>query len=391
LSLFSPWTTLPAIIVVIGMIVSAAFYARKHPLLSFGILFYFLNHLVESSILPLELVFEHRNYLPSFFLFLPLAYGVSRLLTRYRDHRRSIFLLLVVLITAITTVMGLACYDRNKAWKSDYTLWYDAFKKAPGRSRAMTALGVTIGWGKESIPNRHDIAMNLFQRALTLPKARKNETAHLHGNIGLIHAAKGDLPQAIAAYRKALEISSSERKIRFDLVKVLSAIGQWQEAESQLDIMLSDAIATPSDLSYKGLINLWLQKPETALAIFQEVLQADYRDAFVYHSMAVAMDKMNYVDRGKWFLERALEIVEPESRGKLVIYLAMMENRNLANDPIGTKNAAYRLLAEFGLDEVLDTLRQLPFNHNFPPMDTESVSRILNRNLIDIARLVDVP
>jgi tetratricopeptide (TPR) repeat protein len=255
----------------------------------------------------------------------------------------------------------------------------------------MTSLGVAIGWGKESIPSRHDIAMNLFQRALTLPNARKNETAQLHGNIGLIHAAKGDLPQAIAAYRKALEISPSERKIRFDLVKGLAATGQWHEAESQLDIMLSDAVATPSDLSYKGFINLWLQKPETALHIFQTVLHADYRDAFVYHSLAVAMAKMNYIDRGKWFLERALEIVEPESRGKLIIYLAMMENRHLAEDPMGAKNAAYRLLAEFGLDEVLDTLRQLPFHYNYPPMDTEIVSRILNRNLIDIARLVDVP
>ena len=67
-----------------------------------------------------------------------------------------------------------------------------------------------------------------------------------------------------------------------------------------------------------------------------------------------------------------------------------MENRHLAGDANGVKHATYRLLAEYGLDEILDTVRLLPFTHNYPPIDTEMVSRMLSRNLVDIAQTVDV-
>ncbi len=389
LSLIAPWTTLPAIVAVVGLIGFAILCSRKHPLLSFGILFFFLNHLVESTILPLELVFEHRNYLPSFFIFLPVAYAVERLIDRYRVQNRSLSILLVVFATIILTVTGLACYDRNKAWKSDYTLWYSAFQKAPGRARALMALGVAIGWGEEKIPNRHDIALEIFNRALKLPGARKNEKAQIYGNLGLMHVARGELPQAIAAYHQALAISPVERKIRFDLVRALIDLGRWQDAETQIDILLADDVATPSELSYKGFVNLWLEKPDNALRIFQEVLATDYRDAFVYHNMGVVMARLNYPERGKWFLERALEIVEKASRGRMIIFLSLMENRHMIDDANGVKQATYRLLAEYGLDEILDTVRQLPFTRNYPPIDVEMVSRMLGRSLVDIARTVD--
>ena len=68
-SIFSPWTTFPSILVVLFLIIFSLTQVSKRPILAFGILFYFLNHLIESTILPLEIIFEHRNYLPSLFLF----------------------------------------------------------------------------------------------------------------------------------------------------------------------------------------------------------------------------------------------------------------------------------------------------------------------------------
>ncbi len=48
---------------------------RKRPLLAFGILFYYLTHSVESSIIPIrDFAFEHRTYLPNFGLCL-MYYG----------------------------------------------------------------------------------------------------------------------------------------------------------------------------------------------------------------------------------------------------------------------------------------------------------------------------
>jgi hypothetical protein len=42
----------------------AAFWRRRYPLFAFAVLWYVGGHLLESTVIPLELYFEHRNYLP---------------------------------------------------------------------------------------------------------------------------------------------------------------------------------------------------------------------------------------------------------------------------------------------------------------------------------------
>lgn len=44
---------------------AAVVMRRKAPLLSFAIAWFLVGHLIESTVWPLELYFEHRNYLPS--------------------------------------------------------------------------------------------------------------------------------------------------------------------------------------------------------------------------------------------------------------------------------------------------------------------------------------
>jgi hypothetical protein len=75
-SLLDPATTLISMVVVLGLIGTSLWTAKKRPVLSFCILWYFGNLVIESSIFPLEMVFEHRLYLPSigpFILFALLA------------------------------------------------------------------------------------------------------------------------------------------------------------------------------------------------------------------------------------------------------------------------------------------------------------------------------
>ena len=107
-SLLQPWTTLPAILAVAGLIVLGIASRKRWPLLSLAILFYFINHAVESSFIPLELVFEHRNYLPSFFLFLPVAAGLQWALNRSATSSRLVYGALVVLVPVLLMVIGSA-------------------------------------------------------------------------------------------------------------------------------------------------------------------------------------------------------------------------------------------------------------------------------------------
>jgi hypothetical protein len=63
-TIVDPPTTLISILIFVGLIGYSMWTAKKRPMISFCILWYFGNLVIESSIFPLEMVFEHRLYLP---------------------------------------------------------------------------------------------------------------------------------------------------------------------------------------------------------------------------------------------------------------------------------------------------------------------------------------
>jgi len=71
--LFSPFTTLLSLLVLLGLVALGFYLARRRPLISFFIFWFFLQLAIESSVVPLELMFEHRLYLPSVSLAVILA------------------------------------------------------------------------------------------------------------------------------------------------------------------------------------------------------------------------------------------------------------------------------------------------------------------------------
>ncbi|MDR6934884.1 tetratricopeptide repeat protein [Luteibacter sp. 3190] len=72
-SLLRPLSTLPAFLGIGGLAAAGIWLRRRKPALSTAILFFLVGHLVESTTIPLELYFEHRNYLPALLLFWPLG------------------------------------------------------------------------------------------------------------------------------------------------------------------------------------------------------------------------------------------------------------------------------------------------------------------------------
>jgi len=58
---------------------------RKYKIISFGIFFFLINHLMESSVIGLQLAAEHRNYIPSVGIFLILATGILSLGDKLRN------------------------------------------------------------------------------------------------------------------------------------------------------------------------------------------------------------------------------------------------------------------------------------------------------------------
>lgn len=75
---FSPWTTMPALAGVLGLIWLAWRTRARAPVVSFGLAWFLIGHAMESTVLPLEIAHEHRNYVPLFGILLAGAWVLLR-------------------------------------------------------------------------------------------------------------------------------------------------------------------------------------------------------------------------------------------------------------------------------------------------------------------------
>jgi len=71
--LFTPWTTFTSIVGLVVLIALILWLRRRRPLVSLGIALFLGCQLLTATILPLELIYEHRNYFASFGLMLAIV------------------------------------------------------------------------------------------------------------------------------------------------------------------------------------------------------------------------------------------------------------------------------------------------------------------------------
>lgn len=72
-SLVHPWTTLPAIAGIGGLVFLPFVLRQRHPLAALGLALFIAAHTLTATILPLELIYEHRNYFASYCLLLTIV------------------------------------------------------------------------------------------------------------------------------------------------------------------------------------------------------------------------------------------------------------------------------------------------------------------------------
>lgn len=75
--IFDPWNTLISLIGIIGVLLVAFLKRKQLPILSLTIFWFLGGHVLESTIIPLEIYFEHRNYLPMIFLLWSVFFFLS--------------------------------------------------------------------------------------------------------------------------------------------------------------------------------------------------------------------------------------------------------------------------------------------------------------------------
>lgn len=161
MSLLTPWTTLPSVLGIGGLALSAIWLRHRMPLASLGILWFFAGHLMESSIFPLEIAHEHRNYVSLLGVAI-LIIAVAARLTSARAVPRALSAL-----AALALLFGAVTFLRANQWSDTLQLYqYEAahHPRSPGA----------------------------------------------HAGLGTLLSAMGDYPGAIKALRHAAELAERE-------------------------------------------------------------------------------------------------------------------------------------------------------------------------------------
>lgn len=214
--LLKPWTTLAAWIgwlVLLGAIFGAR---RRLPGVFAGMLLFLVGHAMESSVFPLLIYFEHRNYLPALGLFWALASLVLYLsgrISKHLDHPRT---LARVALTTLLILLAAASFARATVWQSNEALLRQSLRHHPD-SRAMRMELAQIEMGR--IPPDVSAAQAHYRHLLALEPA----STRLIGATGLV-ASSCFSGQPVDPEARSILMSTQPETIDTDMVSAFRSL-----------------------------------------------------------------------------------------------------------------------------------------------------------------------
>ncbi len=229
-SLFEPQVAF-SFLCLLGLFVLAIVLLRKAQrggeaslrLISFGILWFFVTLSVESSIIPIiDVIFEHRLYLPSVGFFMAVVTVVFLLMRK--KVVKGVPAAAALLAVAVVAMTG-TTYARNVVWQSGISIWEDVVSKSPMNARGYNSLGTE--YAKLRL---YDKAMKEIQIAVKL----QPEYVEAHSNLGVVYQALNMLNKAVGESQFVISRDPDYAKAYFNLGVIYYRMGQMDLARKEL-------------------------------------------------------------------------------------------------------------------------------------------------------------
>ncbi|GAB4173832.1 MAG: hypothetical protein Kow0020_09220 [Wenzhouxiangellaceae bacterium] len=116
-SLFQPWSTAVSIVGWVVLIGGAIALRKTLPAVTAGLGFYLVGHAMESSIFPLLIYFEHRNYLPSVGIFWALTGSIVWIFSHLSKASDGLRRLPLIALSALVLILAVATTTRAAMWR----------------------------------------------------------------------------------------------------------------------------------------------------------------------------------------------------------------------------------------------------------------------------------
>ena len=132
---FQPSSTILSALVLSAFTVTFLYFQKRWPWAIFGLLWFFLGHSLESTFIPLEMVFEHRNYLPSVGIVFVVVLAAHNFSMRFPNPKflRLIFAIWIVFVSSVALL-------RSVEWGNYHTQFLAATERHPKSARSQWEL-----------------------------------------------------------------------------------------------------------------------------------------------------------------------------------------------------------------------------------------------------------
>lgn len=120
--LLSPSVTLWAIVIMAAISALAILMRKRIPSFFAGWFFFLVAHGVESTFLPLEMYYEHRNYLPSLGLLLAVAGAGSFFMGKLKPQWQRLRSFMLVGLTGLALVLAFTTLGRVLVWQTEESM-----------------------------------------------------------------------------------------------------------------------------------------------------------------------------------------------------------------------------------------------------------------------------
>jgi protein O-mannosyl-transferase len=372
-SLLNPPATVLAVAGVFALIGVTLALLRRQPLTSFGILFFILNLIPESALVPTHVFFAYRVVLPLVGLILAAAdlALVGYKWAESRGMNRKVKASLATMLTIWIAASAATAFSKAAMWTDPVLVWEEAARNLPSPEAdfdkmhyltILDDLGYELqlkGRHKEAVPY-HERSLNVFptnMRGLTL--------------MATALAGSGDTGKAEPYFKKALEAQATDARAtvfaRIMYGEFLERAGRKLEAADQY----AAALNTRPDMAFwqrkLGRLLIELGQPPEAVKRFGNALELEPNSADAHYDLATALQIEGKLNEAINHYEAALRLRPDhawaynnlgrimEAKGDVVAALnyyakALQHDRNM---PEGHFNIGNALVALNKLDEAI--------------------------------------
>ena len=210
---------------------------RRLPLATFGILFFYLTHGVESGLIPIrDLAFEHRNYLPLFGIFL----SVGAVILHLKDRSLAATNGSILLFLGLLVFFAQATWARNQMWDNQEALLKHDITHTQGNVRALYNLAA---WYQRN--GRYDDSIEAMKAVV---KANQGRLELLHATTYVAALIDLDLhDRALSILDKVLDMPMSPMARAAFLRQYGTVLTAKADDEAAVDVFEESMIASPLD------------------------------------------------------------------------------------------------------------------------------------------------